>query len=113
MSQYGFRLQAAQEASKQQSEADALRLDELRTEVSERITGLQVFSSEGWPYVSGRIASDVEEAERLILAGVLEDDPKRSAYVRGQVAAYRFLLNFEQELRKEIDERQEEIDDMA
>lgn len=113
MSQFGFRLQAAVDNAESQSQAEAMRVDELTAEIAERVLGRQVFDSAGWEYVSKRLNQDVEDAERRILSGELEGDAQRSAYVRGQIAAFRFLLDFDSALKQEIDTKQEEIDELT
>lgn len=91
-------------------EAHQLQVEELRTKLSDLAETQEAFYSKGWPHIVARLNDEIDLGQRAILSGEFEDDPRKSAHVRGQVSACKLLLDMPARVAQEIEMTERELE---
>lgn len=84
----------------------------LSDSVQRKSAMLQTFYSEGWPYIAQELQDGIDAAEKLILSGEYEDEPKKSAELRGQIRGYKALLGLPARVQQEIEIDEQELQNL-
>lgn len=95
------------------SEDEQVLVQTLSDKVQQGSAMLQTFHSEGWPYIAQFLQDGIDAAEKLILSGEYEDEPKKSAELRGQIRGYKALLGLPARTQQEIEMDERELRELT
>lgn len=105
---FGARLRSLMQED-EPSEEEQVRAQELSDRIANNYLKSETFHSQGWVHIVQDLQDGIDAAERLILEGTYEDEPKKSAELRGQIRSYKALLGLPARTQQEIEMDEREL----
>lgn len=97
----------------EEESTDHQELLDIQEQIATGHEAMEAFHSKGWPHIKATLEFDIAAAEQSILSGRFEDNPREAAFVRGQIRAYRTLLELPARVEQDVRDLEQRLKELS